>query len=459
MSSPDKPSAAGRKLLYFFASLLGALAITWLLAEPEMTWAQIIVLFVVFFSSGLWATEAGPPYGVALMVMALLVFSLGYRGLTARPAEIKVFTDTFSSSVIWLLLGGFCIASSISKTGLDAVMIRFSLKVFGSSPRRVLFGMMGVTMIGSMFLSNTATTAMVMAALAPLMTTHGKRSPLIKAMVLGIPIAATFGGLGMLIGTPANVIAAQEIVKAGGYMSFVEWLFYGFPVMLFLTSLCAWLLARHFFKNMPVNQKALNIHVEPSKATLTDKTIVIAVLLVTMGMWVTSSIHGLSAAAVSAIPLVVLSLTGILNSTDVKSLGWDTLILIAGGLAIGEGLRVSGLVELYGARFAAIHLSPLLVMLSLAYIVTLLTNVLGAVATSAIFIPFGISIVPDNIVAISMVIGLCSSICVLLPVSSPPNAIAYSTEIIEQKDFLVAGKVLVLAGPAFIVFWVWLLTM
>jgi sodium-dependent dicarboxylate transporter 2/3/5 len=176
-------------------------------------------------------------------------------------------------------------------------------------------------------------------------------------------------------------------------------------------------------------------------------------------MWVTSSIHGLSAAAVSAIPLVVLSLTGILNSTDVKSLGWDTLILIAGGLAIGEGLRVSGLVELYGARFAAIHLSPLLVMLSLAYIVTLLTNVLGAVATSAIFIPFGISIVPDNIVAISMVIGLCSSICVLLPVSSPPNAIAYSTEIIEQKDFLVAGKVLVLAGPAFIVFWVWLLTM
>jgi len=438
---------------------LTAIALAWLLFEPSFTLAQGFVLFLVFFSVGLWITEAVPAFAVGLMIIASLVFALAYDGnLQADRKEVKVYTDTFSSSVIWLLLGGYFLASAITKTGLDSSIIQASVKVFGSSPRRMLVGMMMLTMVVSMFLSNTTTTAMVMAALMPMIHHYGKTSSVSKAMVLGVPVAATIGGMGMMIGCPSNIMTYDAITAAGATVGFVEWMIYGMPVMIGLTLLTAWILMKKLVKDAGEIQQFSPAPTGRREGNRSQRAIVLIVLFATIIAWVTSPLHGLSAAAVSAFPLVILPMAGILGKEDVRAMSWDSLLLIAGSLALGEGLNHSGLLQVYADRVAGLPISQFTIIFGFAYVAMLLSNVMGATATCSILLPAGISIVSQNVVGISMIIGLCACVAILLPVSSPPNAIAFNTGSIQQKDFLIAGKIVALIGPALIVLWVLLLS-
>jgi sodium-dependent dicarboxylate transporter 2/3/5 len=317
--------------------------------------------------------------------------------------------------------------------------------------------MMMFTMIASMFLSNTTTTAMVVASLMPMISHFGRSSPVSKALILGIPVAATIGGMGMVIGCPSNMMTAAAIVATGSSISFFKWMVYGMPLMLGFTFLTGWLLSRTIKGE---DQLPENIATKDGqkKGTTAQRVIVLTVLFVTIGFWVSSPLHGISASAISAIPLVMLPMASILDKTDIRGMGWDALILIAGGLALGEGLKHSGLLQIYADRIAALPISPLMLMMAIAYITMILSNVMGATATCAILLPVGISLVPENVVGISMIVGLAASIAILLPVSSPPNAIAYNTGVIKQSDFLIAGKVVALVGPALVVLWVLMLS-
>jgi len=157
------------RLLKFAGSLAAALLLAWLTAEPGFTQAQGYVLFLLFFAIGLWFTEAVPPFSVGILILAYLAFTLGWPVLAREPQDVRVYLNTFASPVIWLLLGGFFLASAMTKTGLDADLIRITLRLCGSDPKRVLLGLMAVTMVFSMLISNTATTAMVLAALLPVL--------------------------------------------------------------------------------------------------------------------------------------------------------------------------------------------------------------------------------------------------------------------------------------------------
>jgi solute carrier family 13 (sodium-dependent dicarboxylate transporter), member 2/3/5 len=193
--------------LKFVGSLAAAIAVTWLVAEPSFTQAQASVLFLTAFAVGLWISEAVPPFSVGLFIIAYLALALGSSLFTDDPQDVKVYVNTFSSPVVWLMMGGFYLASAMTKTKPDADLIRLTLKVCGADPRRILFGLMTVTMVFSMLISNTATTAMVIAALTPLLTKLGKGSPVAKGLVLGIPVAATTGGMATILGSPPNAIA------------------------------------------------------------------------------------------------------------------------------------------------------------------------------------------------------------------------------------------------------------
>jgi len=435
-------------------SFVAAVVLAWLVFEETFTLEQGFVLFLVFFSIGLWVSEAAPPFAVALMIMASLVFTLGYEGLTPDTEAVKIYTDTFSSSVIWLLLGGYFLAAAITKTGLDAGAVSYSMKILGSNPRKMLYGMMIFAMFTSMFLSNTTTTAMVLASLVPMIDHFGRESPISKALVLGIPVAATIGGMGMVIGCPGSMLTSGAIHAAGYDMGFLTWMLYGMPLMVCFTLLMAWTLSRHLIKgvgNFP--QSDAGITTKPS-GSRTQRLVVLSVLVVTIGFWVSSPLHGINASAISAIPLVILPMANILDKKDVQKMGWDALILIAGGLALGEGLNHSGLLQIYSERIASLPISPLMLMIAMSYLSMIMSNIMGATATAALLLPAGISLFPQNVVGISMIIGLATSIAVLLPVSSPPNAIAYNTGIIKQSDFLIAGKLVALIGPALIVLWV-----
>jgi sodium-dependent dicarboxylate transporter 2/3/5 len=448
------------KLAKFILSLLLALGITWLVKEPSFTEAQIYVLFLLVFSVGLWLTEAVPPFSVGLMIIAFLVYSLGYEKFTTTPADISIYTNTFSSSVIWLMLGGFFLASAMTKTKLDIDLIKVTLKVCGTNPKWILFGMMVITMIASMLISNTATTAMVIAALMPLLMKLGKQSPVSKALILGIPIAATTGGMGTMIGSPPNAIAAGALVSVGKPIDFTGWIVYGLPVAVALTILAWRLLVKIFMKKAePMSLDILETDqrsADGNGASLQRWTVIL-VLSVTLLLWLTSPIHNLSAAAVSAVPLVVLPLTQILKGEDIRAMGWDTLLLVAGGLSLGTALQHTGLLDLYAERIAGLEMPDLVFYFLLAYATMLFSNIMSNTATSTVLIPLGMAILPNNQIEIAMIIGLSASTALFLPVSTPPNAIAYSTGLIEQKDFRIGGLLIGVIGPALITLWVLLI--
>lgn len=221
----------------FVISLVAAAGITWLLHEPSFTQAQTSVLFLLMFAVGLWLTEATPPFAVGLLIIAFLVFALGYEKFTDAPVDVKVYLNTFSSSVIWLMMGGFFLAMAMTKTELDVSLIQLTLKVCGTNPKRVLFGLMMMTLVFSMLISNTATTAMVIAAVMPLLLRLGSNSTARKAFLLGVPIAATTGGMGTIIGSPPNAIAAGALANTAHPVDFITWIMYGVPVSLSLTLL------------------------------------------------------------------------------------------------------------------------------------------------------------------------------------------------------------------------------
>jgi len=458
--SPGTFFEINKKLVYFLISLVVALALTAFLSEPSFTQAQTYVLFLLIFSVSLWLTEAVPPFAVGLFIIAYLVFTLGYELFTSTPLDVKIYVNTFSSSVIWLMMGGFFLASAMTKTKLDADLIQITMKVCGTNPKHILLGLMAVTMVFSMLISNTATTAMVIAALMPLLLKLGKGSPIGKALILGIPIAATTGGMGTLLGSPPNAIAVGALITAGHPMDFVTWIYYGLPLTLFLTFLSWWLLVKLFMKkdeNLSLGE-IVTLKSEISADFRMKRLTVVIILSVTLILWLTSPIHNLPAAAVSAVPLVFLTLTGILRGEDVRAIGWDTLILVAGGLALGTGLQQTGLLDLYAGKIATLEVPHIVFFFLLAYTTMLFSNIMSNTATATVLIPLGMAILPKYGIEVAMIIGLSASTALFLPVSTPPNAIAYSTGMIEQKDLRIGGSLIGLLGPAVIVLWVMLIS-
>jgi solute carrier family 13 (sodium-dependent dicarboxylate transporter), member 2/3/5 len=448
-----------KSLLYFLLSFIVAFILTLLLKEPSFNTTQIYVLFILFFAMGLWFTEAVPPFAVSILIIAYLVFMLGNEGLNPSPEKIDRYVTTFSSSVIWLMLGGFFLAAAMTKTKLDVALFRFTLKISGSSPRKLLIGLMTTTMIASMLMSNTAATAMVVASIMPLLNSLGNKSGVSKALLLGVPIAATTGGMGTIIGSPPNLIAVGALENIGINISFLDWMIYGFPLALALTAISCIVLIKLFMKdNTPISLDFLKEDkAEKTKEEKAQRMIVLIIIIVTVLLWLTTTIHGIKVGAVSAVPLVFLTLTGVLKNKDVQGLPWDTLLLVAGGLSLGMALQNSGLLEHYAQQMRNIEVHYIILMFILAYMTMAFSNVMSHTATSTVLIPLGIAILIGFQSQIAIIIGLCASTALFLPVSTPPNAIAYSTGFLKISDFRVGGILIGLLGPLLAVLWVLLI--
>ncbi len=445
-----------RSLIKFFLCLGVAAGLVFILKVPEFTVSQIYVLFILFFAIGLWVTEVIPPFATGLLIIAFLVFSLGNPNFNPETQDIARYANTFSSSVIWLMLGGFFLASAMSKTALDAALFRFTVKLSGTNPRNIVIGLMATAMIASMLMSNTACTAMIIASVMPLLTSLGPKSGLGKAVLLGVPIAASTGGMATMIGSPPNVIAAGALENAGLSISFLEWMVYGAPVALVLTAVCCTALILVYVKDKtPISLAFLETVKEDMSAEMKiQRKIVLVIITVTVSMWLTGELHGISVAGVSAIPIVFLTLTGILTGKDVRTLPWDTLFLVAGGLSLGVALHHNGLLSYYADKMSSLSLSQITFMLFFAYATMAFSNIMSHTATATVLIPLSMAIMPGVKIEIAMIIGLAASSAMLLPVSTPPNAIAFSTGLLALKDFRLGGIIAGLLGPLLVVIWV-----
>lgn len=444
-----------KAILSFAVSLLVALGLTYFLREATFTDSQVYVLFLLFFAVGLWLTEAIPAFAVSLFIIAFLVFALGNEYINSAPQNIDKYAATFSSSVIWLMLGGFFLAAAMTKTKLDAALFKLTLTLSGTKPRSLLVGLMFTTMLASMLMSNTATTAMVVAAITPLLSTMDKKSGLGKALLLGVAMAATIGGMATIIGTPANAIAVGALEHEGISVGFIEWLRYGVPLALILTTLaCVVLMLIYIKDNSPLSLDFLKQEEEPTSHQRLQRKIVLAVILVTILLWLTTSLHGLSVSSICAVPLVFLTLLGVLNGKDIQALPWDTLLLVAGGLSLGQALEQTNLLTHYSQKLIGTHISTMLLICSVGFITMIVSNIMSNTAASTVMIPLAMAILVSYKMEAALIVAFASSSAMFLPVSTPPNAIAFSTGLLEQKDFRIGGILMGLLGPFLAIVWV-----
>lgn len=459
LAKMEQKVARQSRTILFLTILIIAYALMYFLSAPTFTVTQQSVLFILFFAIGLWITEAVPPFAVGILIVGFLVFTMGRD----EGMDAKRYAQVWSDGVIWLFLGGFFLAEGMKKTNLDVSLLKLAAPKFGNQQKMILLGLMLVTAVLSMLMSNTATTAMMIATVSPLFLMAGKESSFSKALVLGIPTAAAIGGMGTIIGSAPNAIAVGAMESIGIKISFIEWMLVGVPVSLILLFVF-WKMLLHkyqlksqtisldFLLDAPASSEEEAEKIEESKI---KKQIVLVVMGVTLLLWLTSQWTKIPVAAVSGIPIVALTLLGIIDADDVRSLPWDTLMLVAGGLALGMAIQEQGLATYFVDQVSHydINLYALVVIFSLITVV--FSNFMSNTAATTIFIPIAISLIGLNAdfdpVIFPLVIGLSASCALLLPVSTPPNAIAYSTGIIQQQDFRMGGIGIGLIGPLVII--------
>jgi sodium-dependent dicarboxylate transporter 2/3/5 len=318
---------------------------------------------------------------------------------------------------------------------------------------------MFTTMLGSMVISNTAITAMMVAALSPLLHSLGK-SGISKAILLGTSISATMGGISTIIGSPPNAIAVGILENTGTRIEFLEWMLYGVPICIVLTVLCYFVLSKVFIKeSSSLSFSFLNKEFrEESKELVIERNIVLLVLIITVLFWLSSSWHGITIAAVSAIPIVFLTLTGVLKGEDMRALPWDTLFVVAGGLSLGVALESTGILNHYVVKLKSFDLSPFVFILLFSYLSSILSIFMTNAASCAILIPLGLSFLPGFEKVLTLSIGLSASMALILPISPAWNAIIYSTGLLEQRDFKYGGLIVGILGPLFVILWVFLIS-
>ena len=439
----------------FLLCLMAALAVSaWFRPDQSLSAPAARALFILILAVLLWVTEVVPAFAVGILVIALNVALLG------RPAQSdsdwEQYVQVLGHPLIWLFFGGFVLAAGMERCGLDRRLAVGLLRRSGGHYSTVLLFTMLATFVLSMFMSNTATTAMMLAVLAPVLLQCGTGSNAGKGLPLGIAAAANLGGMGSLIGTPANAIAVAALAKLEHpqVISFLDWMIIGFPPALAATVLI-WGLLLWLYPE-PGREIILGDSSDDAQAPppiAWHLMVVSGTLLATIGLWLTSSWHGLPTAAVSFVPIVLLTSTGVLSAKDIRGLNYDVLFLMAGGIALGNVVTSTGLSSWIVAKLPVELLGPVGLAFVMAYVTVILSNFMSNTAAANILIPLVVTMTAgfEATLAIAVALGASSAMC--LPVATPPNAMVFATGRLQTWDLVRVGLVVGLVAPAIGLVW------
>ena len=438
----------GYNVTLFLAVMALAWVISYLGKQDGISDQTANALFLLIMAAGLWISESIPPFAVSILVIGFSIYFLDNSHWAVISEDWQMYLGTWSSPIIWILLGGFFLAMGAQITQFDRRFSRMILSRFGSTPNKLLLGCMLTTGLLSMFMSNTATTSMMIAIVVPIIQKIDQDDPYVKAMLLGVATAATLGGMGTVIGSPPNAIALGIINNAGYDIGFSTWMVIGVPLALVLI-LVSWKFICSYYRTdikvLPIAQgKELNIY--PNRNSVRNRILVVITFIVTIGLWVTSAIHNIPVAVISFIPVVTLTVGGVIYGEDLKLLPWDTLILVAGGLTLGLVINNTALDD-YLVTKIPIFSNTLVMMLVLGLLTTFMSNIMSNTAAASILIPVGVSLMPENALEIALIVSLSASTALFLPISTPPNAIAYSYGFLKQSDFRPIGLLQATIGP------------
>ena len=366
----------------------------------------------------------------------------------------KTTMATFADPIIILFLGGFFLAAAATKYRLDINLAKVLLKPFGTNPKFVMLGLMVVTALFSMFMSNTATAAMMLAILTPVLALFGSEDRGRAAFALCIPIAANIGGIGTPIGTPPNAIALKAMQDMGLTITFGKWMVFGVPFVIVMLLVGWFILVKMF----PTQQKELKLEVG-GKFLKTPKAIIVyATFAVTIALWCFSDMLslGLDSNTIAIIPIAVFAITQVITKEDLKSMSWDVLWLVAGGFALGVALQETGLAKDMIDAIPFGTWNPTVLMIGAGFICLFMATFMSHTATASLLMPILAGVAGamvktgsmDDAGAIGLLcaIAFASSLGMALPISTPPNALAYATGLVEQKGMAISGTILCLLG-------------
>ena len=430
---------------------------------------EIRVIGVFVMAALFWILQPFPIWSTSVLVIVLMIITMSDSALTPFRVDgvtmigHKSIMATFANPIIMLFLGGFFLAAAATKYKMDLNLARVLLKPFGKNPKFVLLGLMLITAVFSMFMSNTATAAMMLAILAPVLKLFDEDDRGKAAFALAIPLGANIGGMGTPIGTPPNAIALgalNDAVARGDLVanpvSFGQWMAFGIPYVIILMVI-AWLL---LLKIYPIKMKEMVLNIEGAgkfdtspKAIIVYITFVVCVLL-----WVTGKgVHGINDNAIAMIPMAVFALTGVITKKDLNAMSWDVLWLVAGGFALGVGLNATGLAAHLIKTIPFASWSPLALMIGCGIICLFMANFMSHTSTATLLVPIlcavGIAC-QDNLVGLGGVTALlvsvafASSLGMSLPISTPPNALAHATGYTDTNGMAKTGIVMGISGLA-----------
>ena len=411
-----------------------------------------IVLGLLAVIVVLWVTEVLPLWITALIVPVVLVAS--------GAGTAKASLAPFFHPIIALFFGGFLIAEALRRVRLDHLAAVTLVTWGGRSPVRLFGAIMGVSAFLSMWMSNTASTAVLLPIVLAVTAPLGSRA-FTKMAVLGLAFAATIGGVGSAVGTPANPLAIEFLNDfAGRKIAFVDWFAFGLPmVILFVPIMGAYLWWRMGVQLDPqrfgrVRWAALREYARVRRPTREQWT-VLAVFAAVMVTWLTQTWHGLNTGIVAVAGAVALGVLGKLKTEDLGNISWEALITFGGGIALGVFMVQSGTSDWVATRLEGLAVLPSFVAIAgVAVLALALTAVASNTATAAMLVPLAIplaTVLHVDPVLLVVVVAIASSVDFALVIGTPPTMIAYSTRLFTAREIFRIGIVLDLIGIVILV--------
>ncbi len=429
-------------------------------AMPQAAWH---VAGLAAWMASWWLTAVVPLEATALLPIVILPL------VGVRP--VGEVTRSYADPIIFLFLGGFFLAATTERWDLHKRFALATVRMVGTDAPRVMAAFMLASAVASMWVSNTATTIMMLPiamAVVGQAPKSGERGFQV-ALFLGIAYAASIGGVATLIGTPPNAIfagAARELL--GEEVSFAGWMTIGLPVSVVMLAGC-WLLLVKMFRvsgAVPGLTRSLEREEQALGRLSGAERFVLGVLALTAVAWVmrtpktiggvripglTDLLPGISDAAIAIAAALVLFVVPLSNSRHRVALDWESaskvpwgiLLLFGGGLSLAAGFGSSGLTEWIGSRLIGLRGVPMpIVILVTATIFVFLTELTSNTATSALGMPLmagvaeGLGLPALPLMATA---AIASSMAFMLPVATPPNAIVYGSGWIRPAEMARAG--------------------
>lgn len=418
------------------AALLAAIPLTFV-SSPVMARAGAIAVVCLY----IWLAEITPPFVPTLLLMA------------ATPLLLAAIDPKFSvtSVLSWaadpvmaLFFGGFALGVGTSAYGVDRWLAHIALRRAGNSLSLFLLFVLLITAFLSMWLSNIAAAALMLAGIRPVLNEFGKDDLVRRIVLVGVALGANLGGIATPIGTGPNAIAIASIDQKY-HVSFADWMVFALPLTIGMLGLGYMiLLLRVRGDSKTWAEKKHTLTDESQSERVLGQWKFLTIIALTILLWLSEPFHGVPSSIIALSSAAVLFLTGMLTKKDLLKIDWSTLMLIAGGITLGRLLEQSGIVAALSAVIPFSQLNTTMALFVLCLVSALLSALMSNTATVVMLIPIATAIIPMPSTAI--LVAVAASFGMPFLISTPQNAMAYGEGGLKFTDLFAPGIILMIVG-------------